>query len=41
MMTGNSVPQRTAKQLAKRMRLLKRKLDSREMTLSSLTSLFK
>src|SRR5580658_4380758 len=39
--TGNSVPQRTAKQLARRMRLLNRKLDSREMTLSSFTSLFK
>ena len=34
-MTGNSVPQRTAKQLASRIRLLNRKLDSRETTLSS------
>src|SRR5438270_3942208 len=39
--TGNKVPQRTAKQLASRMRLLNRKLDSRETTLSSLTSLRK
>src|ERR1035441_6142242 len=33
-MTGKRVPQSTAKQLASRMRLLKRKLDSREVTLS-------
>ncbi len=39
--TGNSVPQRTAKQLASRIRLLNRKLDSREMTLSSCDSLFR
>src|SRR6185436_9148034 len=32
---GNRVPQSTAKQLANRMRLLNRKLDSRETTLSS------
>src|ERR1700744_6257529 len=32
---GKSVPQRTEKQLARRMRLLNRKLDSRETTLSS------
>src|ERR1039457_1546833 len=31
-MTGKSVPQRTAKQLASRIRLLKRKLDSREIS---------
>ena len=31
-MTGNNVPKRTAKQLASRIRLLKRKLDSRETT---------
>src|SRR5947209_356829 len=41
MTTGKSVPQRTAKQLARRMRLLKRKLDSRETTLSNFTSLFR
>jgi hypothetical protein len=39
--TGNRVPQRTAKQLASRIRLLKRKLDSRERTLSSCASLFR
>ena len=33
--TGNSVPQSTAKQLASRIRLLNMKLDSRERTLSS------
>src|SRR5580704_14882115 len=33
--TGNRVPQRTAKQAARRMRLLKRKLDSRETSESS------
>src|SRR5690242_18978308 len=37
-MTGNRVPQRTAKQLASRMRLLNRKLDSRETTDSSCDS---
>src|SRR3954462_5625636 len=31
-MIGKRVPQRTAKQLARRIRLLNRKLDSREMT---------
>src|SRR6185312_4540381 len=41
MMTGNSVPQSTAKQLASRIRLLNRKLDSRDTTLSSFTSLFR
>src|SRR5271167_3807637 len=40
-MTGNSVPHSTAKQLASRIRLLNRKLDSREMTLSSSDSLFR
>src|ERR1039458_1254761 len=35
LMTGNRVPQSTAKQLASRIRLLNRKLDSRETTLSS------
>src|SRR5688572_11568975 len=40
-MTGNSVPHNTAKQLARRIRLLKRKLDSRETTLSSCDSLFR
>src|ERR1039458_2250276 len=40
-MTGKRVPQSTAKQLASRMRLLKRKLDSREMTLSSCDSLLR
>src|SRR5262245_14341171 len=39
--TGKSVPHRTAKQLASRIRLLNRKLDSRETTLSSCDSLFK
>ena len=39
--TGNSVPQSTAKQLASRIRLLNRKLDSRETTLSSCDSLFR
>src|SRR6516164_5367279 len=39
--TGNRVPQRTAKQLASRIRLLNRKLDSRETTLSSFTSLLR
>ena len=34
--TGNSVPHSTAKQLASRIRLLNMKLDSRERTLSSL-----
>src|SRR6185312_561889 len=37
--TGNSVPQRTAKQLASRIRLVNRKLDSRETRLSSSFSL--
>src|SRR5512133_236303 len=37
-MTGKSVPQRTAKQLARRIRLLKRKLDSRETTDSNCDS---
>src|SRR6185503_17020943 len=36
--TGKSVPQRTAKQLASRIRLVKRKLDSRETTDSSCDS---
>src|SRR5476651_1964651 len=39
--TGNSVPHSTAKQLASRIRLLNRKLDSREITLSSSDSLFR
>ena len=39
--TGNMVPQSTAKQLASRIRLLNRKLDSRETTLSSSDSLFR
>ena len=39
--TGNSVPQSTAKQLASRIRLLNRKLDSRESTLSSCASLLR
>src|SRR5581483_10571073 len=39
--TGNKVPQSTAKQLASRIRLLKRKLDSRETTLSSCDSLLR
>ena len=39
--TGNSVPHRIEKQLASRMRLLNRKLDSRDNTLSSCDSLFK
>ena len=39
--TGNSVPHSTAKQLASRIRLLNRKLDSRERTLSSCASLFR
>src|SRR5215469_580558 len=39
--TGNSVPQSTAKQLASRIKLLNRKLDSRETTLSSWFSLFR
>src|SRR5580692_2285385 len=39
--TGNSVPQSTAKQLARRIRLLNKKLDSREMTLSNSDSLFR
>ena len=39
--TGNSVPHSTAKQLASRIRLLNRKLDSREITLSSCASLFR
>src|SRR5579871_6506049 len=39
--TGNSVPHNTAKQLASRIRLLKRKLDSRDATLSSCDSLFR
>ena len=38
---GNSVPHSTAKQLARRIRLLNRKLDSREITLSSSASLFR
>ena len=37
--TGKSVPQSTAKQAARRMRLLKRKLDSRETRESSWLSL--
>src|SRR5437588_7563069 len=40
-MIGKRVPQRTAKQLASRMRLLNRKLDSREMTDSSSDSDFR
>src|SRR4029077_869029 len=39
--TGNSVPQRTAKQAGRRMRLLNRKLDSRETKESSVLSLRK
>src|ERR1700679_1150001 len=39
--TGKSVPHSTAKQLASRIRLLNRKLDSRETTLSSSASLFR
>src|SRR5262249_31185085 len=39
--TGNRVPHSTAKQLASRIRLLNRKLDSRESTLSSCDSLFR
>ena len=39
--TGNSVPQSTAKQLASKIRLLNRKLDSREITLSSSASLLR
>ena len=39
--TGNSVPHSTAKQLASRIRLLNRKLDSRETTLSRFASLFR
>ncbi len=38
---GNSVPHSTAKQLASRIRLLNRKLDSREITDSSCDSLFR
>src|SRR5581483_145626 len=37
-MTGNNVPQSTVKQAASRTRLLKRKLDSRETSDSSLCS---
>src|SRR5713101_3454596 len=37
--TGKSVPHRTAKQAARRMRLLNRKLDSRETSESSVLSL--
>src|SRR5208282_6122612 len=40
-MTGKSVPQRTAKQAARRIKLLKRKLDSRETMESSWFSLFR
>ena len=40
-MMGNSVPHSTAKQLASRIRLLNRKLDSRETTLSSCDSLLR
>src|SRR5580692_10984429 len=39
--TGNMVPQSTAKQLASSTRLLNRKLDSRETTLSSSASLLR
>src|ERR1039457_3372917 len=39
--TGNKVPHNTAKQLASRIRLLNRKLDSREITLSSSDSLLR
>src|SRR5580692_8185186 len=39
--TGNKVPHRIAKQLASRIRLLNRKLDSRESTLSICDSLFR
>ena len=39
--TGNSVPHSTAKQLASRIRLLNRKLDSRDTTLSSCASLLR
>src|ERR1019366_626317 len=39
--TGNSVPHNTAKQLASRIRLLNRKLDSRETTLSNCASLLR
>ena len=41
LMTGNIVPHSTAKQLASRMTLLKRKLDSRETTESSSFSLLR
>src|SRR5580704_15299960 len=40
-MIGNNVPHSTAKQLARRIKLLNRKLDSRETTLSSSASLFR
>src|SRR5580692_2486059 len=39
--TGKSVPERTATQETSRIRLLKRKLDSRETTASNWFSLFK
>src|SRR5205823_12377122 len=39
--TGNSVPHNTAKQLARITRLLNRKLDSRDTTLSSCASLLR
>src|SRR5690242_11873932 len=39
--TGNRVPQSTEKQLATSSRLLNRKLDSRDKTLSSLLALFR
>jgi hypothetical protein len=39
--TGKSVPQRTVKQAASRIRLLKRKLDSRETSDSSLFSVLR
>src|ERR1035438_10216831 len=39
--TGNNVPHSTAKQLASRIRLLNRKLDSRETTLSNCASLLR
>src|SRR6185437_16210372 len=39
--TGNNVPHRMAKQLARRIRLLNKKLDSRDTTLSSFTSLLR
>jgi len=39
--TGNNVPHNTAKQLASKIKLLKRKLDSRDKTLSNCASLLR